>query len=387
MARMLFESSASREMAAVAEPRAPALEQSRLRRAGLVFVLGSVALLTIVVAATTGAGTWAAIARFGGWLIGALFAVEFLRIALESLGLMVLVNGTQDEKLGLAHALELTLESYFVGHLIPVTAAGVPYQAYLLTRRGVRVGWATAVVIVKGFVPGVFFFLVLVATIVLAALGWEGPEASRTFLKIVGPISALPTAFVVALLVVMLARPALFDRLADRVAAVMARRLKGRAAARVEEARVLIEDESHTFRAALSALGTHKRWILLWGVLLIVLATIMEFVVGLVIMWGFGYRGSVVGPLLLQCLLKAILAASPTPGSLAVGEGGYLGFFAVYLSSHVAGVSVVLWRLAVYFAPMLVGGILVARRLGGRGSSAVERKDLDRGGSGGLQSG
>ena len=361
------------------EPREPALEQSRLRRAALVFVLGSVAILAIVVAATTGAGTWAAIGRFGGWLIAALFGVEFLRIALEAFGLMVLVNGTQDEKVDLPHALELTFESYFVGQLIPAAAVGVPYQAYLLTRRGVRAGWATAVVIVKGFVPGVFFFLVLIATIVLVALGWEGPDASRTFLKIVGPISALPSGFVVALLIVMLARPALFDRLADRVAALLARKLKGRAAARVEEARVLIEDESHAFRAALSALGSHKRWVLLWGVLLVVLATLMEFVAGLIIMWGFGYRGSVVGPILLQCLLKAVLAASPTPGSLAVGEGGYLAFFAVYLPSHVVGVSVVLWRLAVYFAPMLVGGSLVARRLGGRGSAAVERKDLDPG--------
>jgi uncharacterized protein (TIRG00374 family) len=361
----------------VVEPREPALEQSRLRRAALVFVLGSVAILAVVVTATTGADTWAAFGRFGGWLIAALFAVQALRIALEALGLMVLVNGTQEERVGLPHALELTLESYFVGQLLPVTAAGVPYQAYLLTRRGVRAGWATAVVIVKGFVPGVFFFLVLLATIALVALGWEGPSASRTFLKIVGPISALPSAFVVMLLIVMLTRPALFDRLADRVAAFLARKLKGRAAARVEEARALIEEESHAFHAALSALGSHRRWILMWGVLLIVLATVMEFVVGLIIMVGFGYRGSVVGPILLQCLLKAVLAASPTPGSLAVGEGGYLGFFAVYLPSQVVGVSVVLWRLVVYFAPMLVGGILVARRLGGRGSAAVDRKDLD----------
>lgn len=354
------------------------LEQSRLRRAALVFVLGSVAILASVLWATTGSGTWTAIGRFGGWLIAALFAIEFLRMALEALGLMVLVNGTQDERVGLSHALELTFESYFVGQLIPAAAAGVPYQAYLLTRRGVRAGWATAVVIVKGFVPGVFFFLVLLTTITLVALGWEGPDASRTFLKIVGPISALPTLFVITLLVIMLARPALFDRLADRVAGFLAGKLKGRAAERVEAARVLIEEESHTFREALSTLGSRRRWVLLWGVLLVVLATIMEFAVGLVIMWGFGYRGSIVGPLLLQSLLKAILAASPTPGSLAVGEGGYLGFFAVYLPSQVVGVSLVLWRLAVYFAPMLAGGILVARRLGGRGSAAVGRKDLDQ---------
>jgi hypothetical protein len=105
--------------------------------------------------------------------------------------------------------------------------------------------------------------------------------------------------FVVTLFVLMLVRPALFDRLADRVAAFLARRLRGRASRRVEEARVLIEDESHAFHEALSALGRHRRWTLVWGVLLVVLATVTEFVVGLVIMWGFGYRGSVVGPLLL----------------------------------------------------------------------------------------
>jgi uncharacterized protein (TIRG00374 family) len=354
----------------VAEPREPSLERSRLRNAALVFVLGSVAILAGVLWATTGAGTWAAIGAFGAWLVAALLAVEFVRMAIETAALMVLVHGTQNARIGFRHALALTLESYFIGQLIPATAAGVPYQAYLLTRRGVRAGEATAVVVVKGFVPGVFFFAVLLATIVLAALGWDGPRASLTFLKIVGPISALPTLFVVTLFVLMLARPALFDRLADRVAAFLARRLRGRAAQRVEEARVLIEDESHAFHQTLSALGSHRRWTLVCGVLLVVLATAVEFVVGLVIMWGFGYRGSVVGPLLLQALLKSILAASPTPGSLAVGEGGYLGFFAAYLPAHVVGVSLVLWRIVVYFAPMLLGGALVARRLGKRRASA-----------------
>ncbi len=226
----------------------------------------------------------------------------------------------------------------------------------------------------------------LLATIVLAALGWEGPEASLTFLKIVGPhlrashrVRRRPPrghAHAAGAL-----RPA---RGPGR--GFLARKLRGRAAERVEEARALIEDESHAFHAALSALGGHKRWVLLSGVLLVVLATVTEFVVGLVIMWGFGYRGSVVGPILLQCLLKAILAASPTPGSLAVGEGGYLGFFAVYLPSQVVGLSLVLWRLVVYFVPMLAGGILVVRRLGKRGfpvaadpaSRGRAVKDLDR---------
>jgi uncharacterized membrane protein YbhN (UPF0104 family) len=52
-----------------------------------------------------------------------------------------------------------------------------------------------------------------------------------------------------------------------------------------------------------------------------------------------------------------------------VGEGGYLGFFAAYLPSHVVGLSLVLWRIVVYFAPMLLGGTLVARRLGKKGSA------------------
>jgi len=360
----------------------PTLERSKLRNAAIVFVLGSVALLALALAFTTGDRTWTAIGEFGGWLIAVLFAVEFVRVGLEALGLFVLVNGTQDEKIGLRHCYSLTLEAYFVGQLIPVTAAGVPYQAFLLTRRGVRAGSATAVVLVKGFVPGVLFFVVLLATIVLAALGWKGPEASLTFLKIVGPISALPSAFVVTILVIMLARPALFDRLVDRVTAFVASKLRGRAAARMEAMRVTMEEESHAFRGALSALGSHKRVVLVWGVLLVVLATLTEFVVGLIIMWGFGYRGSVVAPILLQCLLKAILAASPTPGSLAVGEGGYIGFFAAYLPSHVVGVSLVLWRLVVYFAPMFVGGALVVRRLRRGRVVADGKKDLDRAPSG-----
>jgi uncharacterized protein (TIRG00374 family) len=316
---------------------------------------------------TTDDETWRGVATFGAWLVALIFGVAFFRMVLEALGLLVLVNGTQDEKITVLEALELTLEGYFIGQLIPVSAAGVPYQAFLLTRKGVRAGWATAVVLVKGFVPGVFFFVVLVATAVATSLGWRATPEALTFLKIVGPLSALPTGFIVTMLVIMLKRPQLFDRIVDRTAAFLVRKLRGVAAERIEEGRVRLEEESHVFREALAALGTNRRWILVWGAFLVVLAYVVEFLIAVVILRGFGYRGSFMGPLLLQCILKPVIAASPTPGSLAIGEGGYIGFFAAYLPTYFVGVSLVLWRLVVYFAPMLVGGILVAKRIGRRG--------------------
>jgi uncharacterized protein (TIRG00374 family) len=339
-----------------------------------VFLIGSIAILTVTLVATTGDETRRGMVSFGGWLVALLFVVELARMCLEALGLLVLVNGTQDEKITLIEALELTVEGFFVGQLIPVSAAGVPYQGFLLTRKGVRPGWATAVVLVKGFMPGVFFFFVLVATIVVAALGWQGSTASLHFLKIVGPLSALPIGCIVTLLVIMLRYPGLFDKLVDRGAAFLVRRLRGKAARNIEEGRLRMEEESHIFREALSALGTHKRWILGWGMVLVVLAYLTEFMVAMVILWGFGYRGSMVGPLIIQCLLKPIISASPTPGSLAVGEGSYIAFFAAFLPSAFVGVSLVLWRLVLYFVPMLVGGVLVTKRIGRRGYAARDRE-------------
>lgn len=309
-------------------------------------------------------------------MIGLLFGLEIARKVLESLGLLVLVNGTQEHKVRFLEALELTVEGFFVGQLIPITAAGVPYQAYLLTRKGVRVGWATALVLVKSFVPAVFFLLVLVAVVVVAALGWEGPAGSLTFLKVVGPLSALPTGTIIALLVIMLRYPKLFDRLLDLGASYLARRLKGRAGERIEALRERMQSESHVFRECLSTLGRPKRWVLVWGALLVVLSYIAEFLVAAVILWGFGSRAPLVGSIMLQCLLKPILSASPTPGSVAVGEVGYIGLFAAYLPAYYVGVSLVLWRLVLYFAPMLVGGTMVARRIGRRAPRArVDREE------------
>lgn len=320
--------------------------------------------MAITLLVTTDEATWYGVAAFGAWLIAALFGIVLVRMILEGLGLLVLVNGTQDTKLSVLESLELTLEGYFIAQLIPVSAAGVPYQGFLLTRKGVRAGWATAVVLVKGFVPGVFFFFILVSVGTAALLGWEGSGDSITFLKIVGPISVLPTGFVMAMLVIMLKRPVLFDRLVDGIAAFLSRKLKGKAARRVEETRVLLEEESHVFREALTTIGKKKRWVLAWGILLVALAYVVEFAMAVVILRGFGYRGSPVGPIVLQGVLKPIIAASPTPGSLAIGEGGYIGFFAAYLPARFVGVSLVLWRLALYFVPMFVGGALVAKRIG-----------------------
>ena len=74
-----------------------------------------------------------------------------------------------------------------------------------------------------------------------------------------------------------------------------------------------------------------------------------------------------------QCLLKPVITATPTPGSLAFGEGGYIGFFAAFLPAHFVGVSLILWRAVLYFAPMFVGGTLVAKRIGRRGFDVRQR--------------
>ncbi len=360
------------------EPAKPVLEQSKIRRAAFVFLLGSLAIIAVTLVVTIDEDTWRGVASFGGRIIAVLFGVMVARMVLESLGLLVLVNGTQETKLSVLESLELTIESYFVAQLIPVSAAGVPYQGFLLTRKGIRAGWATAVVLVKGFVPGIFFFLVLVGAVAAALLGWEGSRESLTFLKIVGPIAALPTTFVVAMLIIMLKRPRLFDRLVDRGAAFLVGKLSGEAAERVDAIRLRLEEESHVFREALVTLGRHKRWVLVWGALLVVLAYVVEFAMAVVILWGFGYRGSVVAPVVLQGVLKPIIAASPTPGSLAIGEGGYIGFFATYLPTYFVGVSLVLWRLVLYFVPMFVGGVLVAKRIGRKGFGSEREAEGDQ---------
>ena len=362
---------------ALTEVPQPQLQGRKIRRAALVFVVGSIVILGVTLWLTMGEETWQGVAALGGGFVALLLAVESLRMLLEAFGLLVLVNCTQGERITLIESLELTLEAYFIGQLIPLSAAGVPYQGFLLTRKGVRAGWATALVIVKGFIPGVFFSLVLVVTAILAALKWEGVAEAGTFLKVVGPLSALPIGLIVTVLVIMLKFPALFDRIVDRIAAFLARKLPAKASQRVEEARVMLEEESHIFRDALSALGRHRRVILMWGVLLIVFAFIAEFTVAVVILWGFGYWGSGIMPVILQCLLKPILVASPTPGSLGVGEGAYIAFFAVYLPAHFVGVSLVLWRLVVSFLPMFVGGVLVAKRIGRRGFDLKRQPDAD----------
>ncbi len=349
----------------------PRVERSRLRNGAIFFVIGSLAILAATLALTTGEETWQGVARFGTWMVVALFALAALRVVLEAMSLLVLVNQTQEAKISLREAVELTLEGFFIWQLIPASAAGVPYQAFLLTKKGVRAGWATAVVVVKGFIPPVFFFFVLLATLALALAGWTGSDASLTFVKVVAPLSAVPTLILIVILVIMLRFPTLFDRIVDRISAAVARRFTGKAAERIEKTRVLLEEESHIFREALATIWSRKRWVLLLCVGFVVLAFVAEFSVGLVILRGFGYNGSAVDPLLLQSLLKPILGASPTPGSVAIGEGGYIGFFAAYLPSHFIGIALVLWRIVLYFVPMFVGGLLVAKRIKGGGGRSL----------------
>jgi len=116
------------------EHTTPGLDRSKLRRAAIVFIVGSIAIMAVTVIVTTDDETWHGVLSFGAWLVALLFVAESLRMVLESLALLVLVNGIQDEKITAIEALELTIEGHFIGQLMPISAAGVPYQGFLLTR-------------------------------------------------------------------------------------------------------------------------------------------------------------------------------------------------------------------------------------------------------------
>ena len=104
-------------------------------------------MLTIVVLLFSSAtsDTWQGLLYFKPKMIFFLFGLV-LRSWLVEGTRVKLIAGTLGEKISLLDILRINLVGFFTGNITPFTSGSVPAQVYLLHRKGVSVGKATAIV-------------------------------------------------------------------------------------------------------------------------------------------------------------------------------------------------------------------------------------------------
>jgi len=257
------------------------------------------------------------------------------------------------------------LLSLFAGSITPGQVGGEPVRIHRLSRSGLAVGDAVAVVVTERVLDlAVFVSLTLAALLAVRHL-WSYLAATVFY-----PVAAfLLLVFALLLaLAVLIRHPSLTTRVVGGVASrVLARCGRSRRWLRVcpgaegaEHLTRRIEREVETFAAGSSRFARAGRRAVGGALLLSILDWAFFFSTASALLVALGLPPSFPESFLFQGVLQMIAAVPLVPGSAGIAELGAATLYRRLVPTYLLGLFVVLWRLILYFLNIPLGLLAAA---------------------------
>ncbi|HPE68095.1 MAG TPA: lysylphosphatidylglycerol synthase transmembrane domain-containing protein [Thermotogota bacterium] len=273
--------------------------------------------------------------------------VAFCRFFLEACVLFLVVQPVQ--RIGFGYLLNVTFTVQFFNMVTPFFGGGQPVGIYLLVRKGVDLGRATALVLGKSMVFQVVFSLFALFG-VLQSFGWLGKVAWGA-----GVTGVLFNASMVLLILFFGFTPRFARKLVRFCLKLLHRFHLVRDTEKTES---LLLQKVELFTQGFS--GLLRRPYRLLAMFAFSVAQVFLFVGSvLVVLRGVGFLPT--PHLWTRSILMATSAAFvPTPGNAGGAEGMYALFFENVGNATQVSVSMIVWRSGTFYLAMMCTGILAA---------------------------
>jgi glycosyltransferase 2 family protein len=285
---------------------------------------------------------------------------------------LILLSRALDEKLSALGALRTVFQGAFFARITPFTSGGEPFQIYALSRDGVPLGHATAVIAMKSLLNGtarVCLAIAIPAWVLLTAHGWQlGQMASAALMA--GIVVYLAIFLMLVLLFVFRARAR------GWLAAVgnwpLLTRLIPRA--RLETALNRLDEHYGAFLNALQHFGRERRGTVVLVGLLSFAGWAAIMAVPVVLIRALGGSSPVAEIAATAIIFYLAVNYAPTPGSSGASEVGFAVLFARFVPLPLVGVLVLAWRLFTHYFGLLLGLLVTSFSMvrGGRAGGAGE---------------
>lgn len=108
-------------------------------------------------------------------ILGLGFLVLFIVWVSKAIRIYIIAQG-MGEKITLRHCLQIYLATCFGSHITPFNAGGTPLQIYLLHKKGIDIGKATAITTIDLGLHSIVYIMILIGTVSLniSFLRWQG---------------------------------------------------------------------------------------------------------------------------------------------------------------------------------------------------------------------
>lgn len=333
--------------------RSAQLDLRKLRTGLTITVAIGVTVGVVVAMLTGGREVVAAMAKLPlGWLLLAL-ALSGLSWIGQGLGFAALSSrGLRGE---IVHMTAAFLGGDFAALVTPFGSGGIPAGVFCLTREGLSVGESSAIIAMHSLLTGLFFLLAGVAALILVPMRTRGAE-------LLAWLGLVAIAVVLAFVIWLSTRPHTAQAWLERVLARpwLSRLFGAKRAHRLAEA---INHEARQFAADVKTLTHERPSHIALSFLGLFVSRVCLVACLPVIMYGLGWRGSLLPLMATAIVAMALAVVSPTPGGSGAVEAATAALLAAQAPAAIAGATTILWRGVTYYTEVIAGWLVFTRYL------------------------
>ncbi|HDR73897.1 MAG TPA: flippase-like domain-containing protein [Methanoculleus sp.] len=291
------------------------------------------------------------------------FLLLALAFHLASLCFWALRIKTMSKSLGyrvkFSHCLNMVFANMLVAAITPSQMGGEPVRIHELYRSGVRVGDATAVVIMERVIDGIVLGGIAALAMLLLSSHWSTLDvdfATPMF------FSWIAVTIAVLLFAYSVRNPDFLKGILRMVSLWAARRWHSTKLDRFVDA---IDHEVDNFNGSLSRFVGGGKIGLIWGFLFTTLYWVFEFSIASLILMGLGKEPYLFESFIVQLIIAIFMMIPLTPGSSGIAELSATSLYGLFIPSSIVGIFVVLWRFILYYVNIIIGilaSIFIVRR-------------------------
>jgi uncharacterized protein (TIRG00374 family) len=253
----------------------------------------------------------------------------------------------------------LVLANLLAGAITPGQAGGEPVRVHELYREKVKVGDATAIVIMERVLDGVVLTIMGLLSVIL--LGSILRQLSLELIIIMA-IGWTFMATIVILVFFSAKKPAWTKNHIMRFLHWLERKYGRPSIARVVKK---ADGEIDNFFCSMNHFTGKAVKGLIYGSFFTMLFWVSEFLVASLLLMGLGQPPFVLESFLFQLVIAVIMMVPLTPGSSGIAEISATSLYALIIPSSILGIFVLLWRIVLFYFNILIGligGVHLFRR-------------------------
>ncbi len=277
-------------------------------------------------------------------------------------------------KIPFLYSFNLVMANLLAGAITPGQAGGEPVRVHELYRADVKVGDATAIVIMERVLDGVV--LTLMGIFAMLTLG--GIWQSLSIEVIVAMMVAW--TFMIGLVILLIFAARKPERAKGLILRVLSWAQRKTSVERLKRSIAFANQEIDNFFTALNYFTSRGRLGLFYGTVFTALFWASEFFVASLLLVALGQPPFIAESFLFQLIIAVVMMVPLTPGSSGIAELSATSLYVLIIPSSIVGVFVLLWRALLFYFNIVVGlgaSLIIVRREMKRTKSRKDRIHLE----------